>query len=154
MKKVIDDLSNELKISCILVSHDPIDTLSWADQILVLEKGNLIQKDEPQAVYFHPANEYAASLFGTYNKLSSFLAQTFQQSAVSQPSFVRPQMFQLTSPENGIEATITRINFMGGYNQVEVEAHGDKIILNTMEPLLNLGDTVYIRLETKKPSEI
>src|SRR5690606_10088497 len=35
LQDVIRDIGRKLKISCILVSHDPADTLSWASKILV-----------------------------------------------------------------------------------------------------------------------
>ena len=33
-----------LKITCLLVSHDPLDTLSWADQFMVMQQGRIIQQ--------------------------------------------------------------------------------------------------------------
>ncbi|HEX8315309.1 MAG TPA: ABC transporter ATP-binding protein, partial [Flavisolibacter sp.] len=63
LKTVINDLSRHLKITCMLVSHDPLDTLSWADEILILKKGELIQKDKPENIYNNPVDEYAATLF-------------------------------------------------------------------------------------------
>ncbi|MBK8951870.1 MAG: ABC transporter ATP-binding protein [Chitinophagaceae bacterium] len=39
IKKVIHDIGEQLGISCIIVSHEPTDTLSWADRILVLKDG-------------------------------------------------------------------------------------------------------------------
>src|SRR6202012_4844162 len=39
LKNVITDISERLGITCILVSHDPRDLLSWAEEILVLREG-------------------------------------------------------------------------------------------------------------------
>ncbi len=44
IKSVIHDISEELKITCILVSHDALDILSWSDTILVMKDGRLIQQ--------------------------------------------------------------------------------------------------------------
>src|SRR6478752_3027013 len=39
LKSIIDDIGTQLQITCILASHDPLDTLSWADEMLVLRNG-------------------------------------------------------------------------------------------------------------------
>jgi ABC-type sulfate/molybdate transport systems ATPase subunit len=70
LKQIIEDISKELGISFIMVSHDPIDTLSWANEILVLKEGRLIEKGGPQQIYTQPVYEYTAGLFGKYNVLS------------------------------------------------------------------------------------
>src|ERR1700722_3033857 len=54
LRSVIGDIADSMGISCILVSHDPQDILSWADEILVLNGGRLIQKASPERVYRQP----------------------------------------------------------------------------------------------------
>ncbi len=66
LKAVIDDVSQRLNINCILTSHDPFDTLPWADTIIVLRAGTVIQQATPHHIYHHPANEYVAGMFGKY----------------------------------------------------------------------------------------
>src|SRR5690349_14976068 len=39
LKSVIRDIGQKLGITCMLVSHDPMDTLSWAEEILVIKDG-------------------------------------------------------------------------------------------------------------------
>ena len=77
LKAVIHDIGEKLKITCILVSHDPLDTLSWADEILVLQDGRLLQRGSPERVYRQPVSEHAAGLFGKYNLLDPVQAAVF-----------------------------------------------------------------------------
>ncbi|MDZ7647072.1 MAG: hypothetical protein U5K54_07760 [Cytophagales bacterium] len=77
LKKVIDDIGRKLKITCIMVSHDPADTLAWADEIIVLKDGNVVQQGPPKSIYRDPVNEYVAGLFGTYNMLTTATAKIF-----------------------------------------------------------------------------
>ena len=44
LKSVINNIMKKLRITCILVSHDPVDSLSWADEILVMKDGKVIQQ--------------------------------------------------------------------------------------------------------------
>ena len=67
LKKVIRDVTAKYDITSILVSHDPYDTLSWADEILILREGRIHQQGSPREVYSRPIDEYAAGLLGEYS---------------------------------------------------------------------------------------
>ncbi|HSB94132.1 MAG TPA: ABC transporter ATP-binding protein, partial [Flavitalea sp.] len=60
IRSVIDELRTMMHFTCILVSHDPLDLLSWADTIIILQEGKLIQHDKPGIIYRKPVNDYAA----------------------------------------------------------------------------------------------
>ena len=45
LKGVLEKICKQLKITCILVSHEPSDVLSWADKIIVMKDGQIVQKD-------------------------------------------------------------------------------------------------------------
>jgi ABC-type sulfate/molybdate transport systems ATPase subunit len=66
LKQTIRDTAAHFGISSILVSHDPPDILSWADEVLILRDGQLIQQGPPLEVYTRPNDEYAAALLGDY----------------------------------------------------------------------------------------
>lgn len=155
LKKVIDALSEELNITCILVSHDPSDTLSWAHKILVVNKGELVQMDTPEKIYRQPADEYTAALFGKYNLLSAELAKAFAEfSAIKMSaakSFVRPEAIQMVSEGNGVKGKVRRVTFMGNHYEVELEVAKEKIILSTSRHDLAKGNEVHVRLQKEKP---
>lgn len=65
----IKRLSHDLGITVILVSHDPIDGLSLADQIFVLRAGELVESGEPLKVYNNPAYAYTSRLLADSNIL-------------------------------------------------------------------------------------
>jgi ABC-type sulfate/molybdate transport systems ATPase subunit len=68
LKKTILETMAHFGVSAILVSHDPVDILSWADEVLILRDGRLIQQGPPQEVYTLPIDEYAAALLGDYTR--------------------------------------------------------------------------------------
>ena len=70
LKGVLEKICKHLKITCILVSHEPSDVLSWADKIIVMKDGQIVQKDSSEKIYRKPANEYVAGLFGNYNLIN------------------------------------------------------------------------------------
>jgi ABC-type sulfate/molybdate transport systems ATPase subunit len=62
--QVLADIFNENPLSCIMVSHNPDELLSWADRLMILKEGKLIQMDETQAVQSDPINSYVTQIIG------------------------------------------------------------------------------------------
>jgi ABC-type sugar transport system ATPase subunit len=144
LKSVINDIGERLNTTCILVSHDPADLLSWADQIIILDRGKVIQKGDPQEIYNHPLNEYAAALFGKYNYISEELMERFPDLKNQARRFIRPGEFIVhTDPNAGIEATVKTSAFMGAYYEAQIDISGHTITVIT-ESGIKTGDTVCI----------
>ena len=49
---------------CLLVTHDPLEALVLADQVVVLEAGRIVQHGTPAQIACHPATDYVAKLVG------------------------------------------------------------------------------------------
>jgi molybdate transport system ATP-binding protein len=49
---------------CVLVTHDPIEALVLASQIIVLEAGRIVQEGTPAQIARQPATDYVAKLVG------------------------------------------------------------------------------------------
>jgi ABC-type sugar transport system ATPase subunit len=132
LKTIISDIEERLKMTIILVSHDPVDSLSWAQEIIVLDHGRMIQKGTPHEIYKYPLNEYVAGLFGTYSIISPKLIELFPLLGEDRRRFIRPNDFVLSSNKNdGIAAEVEDIQFMGSYFQTTVSYDGNKLIITT-----------------------
>ena len=59
----------EKEITCLVATHDSTDVLSFADEVIVMQQGKLIEQGSPKEIYHHPKNNYVASLFGDVNEL-------------------------------------------------------------------------------------
>jgi ABC-type sulfate/molybdate transport systems ATPase subunit len=59
----------EKEITCIVATHDSTDVLSFSDEVVVMQKGEVIEKGIPKLIYENPNNGYVASLFGDVNKI-------------------------------------------------------------------------------------
>lgn len=144
IQQVIHDVCEQFHTSCILVSHDGKDVLSWADTILVMKEGQLIQKGTPQEIYHQPATLYCAGLFGSYNVLSPALQQQLQLTASTQTACIRPEKIQINS--SGIAATVQQVRFYGMYEQLFVTVKG--AVLELLQPVQHTkpGDEIFISL--------
>lgn len=148
LKTIITDIEERLKVTIILVSHDPVDLLSWADEIIVLDRGKMIQKDTPQEIYKYPLNEYVAGLFGKYSIVSPKLVELFPLLAKHRRRFIRPNDFVLSLNKNdGVAAEIKEIQFMGSYFEIEVSCQENKLIIITYNAF-KIGDIAFVRMSS------
>lgn len=148
IKKVIHDICDELKITCVLVSHDPVDVLSWADEIFVLHEGNIIQKGDAEEIYNHPKNEYVAGLFGAYNVINSgsiAIKKAWKLLKEKDPIIIRPENILLTkNKKRAISGIIKKIIFCGHYSSIEVKTKEQDLLVYTKDSLLNVGDAIFL----------
>lgn len=63
-------LQKKLGITTIVVTHDQREAMTMADQIVVMNGGNVEQKGSPQEIYRQPKTRFVASFIGKANFLS------------------------------------------------------------------------------------
>ena len=60
----IKNLSHELAVTTIYVTHDQIEAMTLADRVVVMKKGVVQQVGSPTEIYDRPANAFVASFIG------------------------------------------------------------------------------------------
>jgi ABC-type sugar transport system ATPase subunit len=148
LKSVIRDIGEKLAITCMLVSHNPRDTLPWADEILVLEDGLVRQQGTPEQIYRQPVNEYVAGLFGSYNVIgpaAAAILSTMSGIAVA-PGIFRPEYFTIARQDDGA-AIVRQVRFAGPFYEVEVSLPEFFITVNTLYGSFAKGDRVNISID-------
>ena len=60
----IKNLSHELKVTTIYVTHDQIEAMTLADRVVVMKEGVVQQVGSPTEIYDRPANAFVASFIG------------------------------------------------------------------------------------------
>ncbi len=61
----IKNLSHELKVTTIYVTHDQIEAMTLADRVVVMKAGIVQQVGTPTEIYDNPANTFVASFIGS-----------------------------------------------------------------------------------------
>ena len=139
-----------------LVSHDPQDTLSWADKILVMKDGKIVQQGKPEMIYKQPVNEYVGGLFGEYNLIPPGRFKPFSKLpefkrniplAEKKSMFIRPENFKLVKKKNkALRGKVQKVIFLGNYCEIEVYISKNVITVKAEGVNIKKGDTVYISL--------
>ena len=150
LRSVVGDIQDRYGVSCILISHDPPDILSWADEVLVLKEGRLVQRATPERIYRQPVDEYVAGLFGKYNRIHPALAARLGRlpgAGQGKDLYIRPEKLTLSALGSAAaQGRVSGINFMGGYYEVEVEISNDRLLVRADTNAYQKGQVVYVGL--------
>ncbi len=155
IKSVLEDIGTKLSITCILVSHDAMDSLSWAETIIVMREGQIIQHGTPEQVYNQPVNEYCAGLLGEYNLISKTNTAAFiknnESKAEKKKLLIRPEHLNIVSKsDSAINGIVVNILFFGSYYNIDVLVGKQLIRLKSTNNQFVKGDTVYLSLAPEK----
>ena len=61
----IKNLSHELKVTTVYVTHDQIEAMTLADRVVVMKAGKIQQVGTPTEIYDNPANTFVAGFIGS-----------------------------------------------------------------------------------------
>jgi len=146
LKQVIQEIGLKLNLSIILVSHDPADTLSWADQIMVLKDGNILQVGTPKDIYENPINQYVAGLFGSYMLLSPVALKVLGITSKT-TRIIRPENIEVSKTKAKVNTgKILSIVYFGTHYEIEIKAGKWKLLANAKENQFVIGDKVKVRI--------
>ena len=61
----IKNLSHELAVTTVYVTHDQVEAMTLADRVVVMKEGIIQQVGSPTEIYDNPANAFVASFIGS-----------------------------------------------------------------------------------------
>lgn len=138
MADAIESLKDTRSLACLFVTHDAGEAMAWADRLIILKAGEMIQEGAPEEIYNRPRNRYVAELMGRAN----FLPGPGQKWTMIRPNHLRP----VRNVDKSIwEAKITKIRFKGSYYEYECETpQGENLVYYTNRRSRGVGDTVNL----------
>jgi len=106
----------EKEITCVFATHDSNDVLAFADAVMIIKDGKMVQAGNPRLVFENPVNRYAASLFGDVNEIPSQLLQAnLKQKSVQ---LVYPFQLKVTD-QSKLKVTVRQSFFRGDHYLIE-----------------------------------
>ena len=170
LRRWLRTLHDELHITSIFVTHDQEEALEVADQIVVMNKGNIEQIGSPREVYEKPATPFVFDFLGQANRFEGQHHQGVVQigedrvQLLNQPNapqgkviaFARPDELHIHAQpqENTIQATFLREVWIAGKvvaelqdrqgNLIEIALTADEAKLQQFRP----NQTVWLSVTT------
>lgn len=150
LRRWLRTLHDELHITSIFVTHDQEEALEVADQIVVMNKGNIEQIGSPREVYEKPATPFVFDFLGQANRFegqnSNGLIQLGEdriQLATAQQgpqgeiiAFARPDELTIHAQpqDNAIQATFLREVWIAGKVLAELNDRQGNLIEISLTP--------------------
>lgn len=65
LRRKLKQIHHELKLTLIYVTHDQVEALTFAEQIMVMSRGRVVQMGTPQALFERPAHTFVGHFIGS-----------------------------------------------------------------------------------------
>ncbi len=128
MRVELAALHEKLKATMIYVTHDQVEAMTLADQIVVLNAGHVEQIGSPSELYERPQTEFVATFIGSpkMNLLKGRAAEADKAATIG----VRPE--QISIDPNGMwEAKLAFVEYLGNENIIYLDSEFGQVIART-----------------------
>lgn len=125
-------LHDEVHVTTVFVTHDQEEAMEVADELVVMNKGQVEQVGTPAAIYDHPATAFVMSFIGPVNVLPS-TSRIFQGNGFESANseiFLRPQDVVVEREQNGttVPARVSRLIHVGWEIQAELTLDDGQVV--------------------------
>ena len=126
MRAELRELQQRLGLTVVYVTHDQAEAMSMADQVVLLNKGRVVQCSQPREIYARPATMFAARFIGTpaMNLVAlqgaciagsdcAVAPALVPGSAYPQSLGVRPELISIAANAPGVAAVVQGFEYLG-----------------------------------------
>ncbi|MCK6425078.1 MAG: ABC transporter ATP-binding protein [Burkholderiaceae bacterium] len=143
LRRKLKQIHHELKLTLIYVTHDQVEALTFADQVVVMTRGKVVQMGTPDALFERPAHTFVGHFIGSpgMNLLEAQAAGgRLRIGALSLPApralpegalrlGIRPEYLALTAPghDGVLPGTVRQVQDIGTYFLVTLDVAGQTL---------------------------
>ncbi|HEX8168375.1 MAG TPA: ABC transporter ATP-binding protein [Beijerinckiaceae bacterium] len=164
MRREIRALQRRLGMTMLYVTHDQVEAMTMADQVVLMRNGRIEQDAPPDALYERPASIFCARFVGT--PPMNVLPAALMMGAMGRTSImtdglsimtgapagrdpatlavgVRPEAVRLA--EAGVSATVAAVEYLGADTLIETRVAGEPFVVRVSgRATAEAGDTVHL----------
>ena len=158
----IKNLSHELKVTTIYVTHDQIEAMTLADRVVVMRAGQVQQVGTPTQIYDRPANTFVAGFIGNpamnlmdgRMEAGAFIADATRIDGLNAPDGpitlgFRAEDARVTAQGGAITAPVYSMELLGDSTMVTVRAGGALVAVKAPKDYrIDIGQPVSIAIPT------
>ncbi|MBB3771684.1 glycerol transport system ATP-binding protein [Angulomicrobium tetraedrale] len=165
LRSSLKELHRALDLTMIYVTHDQTEALTFADTVVVMHDGSVVQTGSPEELFLRPAHTFVGHFIGSpgMNVLPAEVrgrTAYIEGIAIALPSAypalppgarielgVRPEFAELTRAGTGVPVKVRRIDDLGRTRIARIEIAGHAAAATVPEGLSIEGDAAGLKLE-------
>ncbi|HSJ67599.1 MAG TPA: ABC transporter ATP-binding protein [Anditalea sp.] len=141
-RELIEELRyifDQMEMTVIFVTHDLDDALMMSGNLVILQKGQIVQEGKAKDIFRYPANQYTAKLFSHLNPISN-----------KDDTFIRPMDIMIKN-QGPLSGKVLEKQFLIHYNQLTVQLKDGAIWkVEDKERIWEVGEELYLDWEELK----
>ena len=155
MRDEIRDLQKRLGLTVVYVTHDQVEAMSMADQIILLKLGEIVQVGAPEEIYNSPNSVFSAQFIGLppmnilnlneidVSSLDSKIYSAVDSNKNIKDIGVRPE--HIVFSKKGLPVEVKSIDYFGGETVFKL-THQEKdfFLREPRQPKIQLGDKLNV----------
>lgn len=166
LRRKLKQIHHELKLTLIYVTHDQVEALTFADQVVVMTRGRAVQVGSADALFERPAHTFVGNFIGSPGM--NFLPATVHGDVLELAGIrlalatgvrlapgalklgIRPEYVTLSAPDapGAVPARIVRLQDIGTYWMLSADVGGQVVRarLASLPTNNRVGDMVGLQL--------
>ncbi|MCP4819480.1 MAG: ABC transporter ATP-binding protein [Shimia sp.] len=162
LRSKLKELHQRVNATMIYVTHDQTEALTFADQVVVMQEGEVVQIGTPVELFERPAHTFVGHFIGSpgmnvlpcsvengqamFNGTGVTLEGVVPEGVTGTLEIgVRPEYVSLG--DAGIAATVTKVSDVGRHMVVECDVGGSRVNAIIKAPAPAKGDAVHLQFQ-------
>ena len=152
LRRKLKQIHHELRLTLIYVTHDQVEALTFADQVVVMTRGRAVQVGTPDALFERPAHRFVGHFIGSpgMNFLPAAMLAGASAPAGAVTMGVRPEYVSLAAADaaGALPGTVERVQDIGTYRLLTARV-GEHAVRARLAPEVSVpaaGSTAWLGL--------
>ena len=169
LRRRIKQANDKTRHTVVYVTHDQNEAMTFADEVLVMSAGRIVQKGTPQDLFENPRNRYVGNFIGSPGM--NFLSVRHEQDLLHWQGHpicadrrlagltggqsvlvgIRPEHVGLAAAgEEGIPALVQGVQHQGSMSVVDVAVGNERLKFKLKSDVAIPGDRIRIKLPSER----
>lgn len=144
----IRQIVKEWGVTVILVSHDPAELLSMADELIVIKEGEIVEHGTPEELYHSPKLLYTSKILVSCSELTAAQARVCGIKSKRGTVVIYAEHIKITPLRMGSKWTVKQVLFKGFFEELIIEKDEVSLrILNQARGKYKVGSKLSISIK-------
>jgi len=146
LRRKLKEIHKEFKLTMIYVTHDQVEAMTFADQIVVMYEGEIVQMGTPEELFEEPAHTFVGYFIGSPGM--NFLECTVDGHVAKVGETIIP-----LDPASAKKAAETGGELKIGTRPMYVELSNEQVVHSTQSSVVSVEDQGFCKIVSVKFGE-